>query len=82
MPLFDFICKNCGATKEYLIFSKEDEPKNCDKCGGKVEKNLNNTGIDIYGPSDYLPGQKRAWRSKLSATQHADLLAGKMKNPY
>ena len=32
MPLFDFICSDCGETSEILIATSEDQPE-CRSCG-------------------------------------------------
>jgi putative FmdB family regulatory protein len=84
MPLYDYTCKKCNASTEYLILSEEDEPTKCEKCGSKrIERNYNTVGwADILGPSDFLPGAKKNWRSNLSIEQRADMAQGRRKYPY
>lgn len=39
MPLYRFLCKNCG--REELILMKIDqEPPSCSVCGGELEKQI------------------------------------------
>ncbi|MCC6581284.1 MAG: zinc ribbon domain-containing protein [Phycisphaeraceae bacterium] len=36
MPVYEYVCQNCGATTEALRSMKEaDDPIACGKCGGK-----------------------------------------------
>lgn len=38
MPLFDFQCKNCGATQEDVFLRDSDEPVKCTMCDTQMEK--------------------------------------------
>jgi len=35
MPIYDFECKNCGNTKEYIVNSDSNDVK-CEKCGSAM----------------------------------------------
>lgn len=40
MPLFDYICTECGKENEILIASSDDKPK-CEHCGSlKLDKTM------------------------------------------
>ena len=40
MPLYDYLCQDCGKLSEILVTSSEDQPQ-CQNCGsGKVKKML------------------------------------------
>ncbi len=39
MPLFDFLCLDCGKSSEFLITGSEDQPK-CHSCGSSNLKKL------------------------------------------
>lgn len=56
MPIYEFLCADCGATSEVLITATSDLPS-CKKCGGMNLKKLLSatstlTGADRRG----LPG--------------------------
>lgn len=59
MPLYDFVCEDCGKTSEMLVFS-ESETVKCPHCGGaKMSKCMSPTssltgrgGAGMPGPGD------------------------------
>jgi len=84
MPLFDFFCKKCRYTKEYLVkLDVSDAPKKCLKCGGKLVKQLpNRFSMDFIGPGFYINDYgKHNWKKGKSPSQIADVLNNK-KDPY
>lgn len=40
MPLFDFICQDCGKEAEYLVANPDEVPQCCACDGGKLVKQL------------------------------------------
>lgn len=56
MPLFDYVCNDCGRTTEILSFEPSDTPK-CPACGsGNMEK-LMSAHSSMSGPAKFsMPG--------------------------
>ncbi len=40
MPIYEYICENCGAKNSFLVFSWENEALKCKKCGGEKLKRI------------------------------------------
>jgi putative regulatory protein, FmdB family len=40
MPIYEYICENCGVKNSFLVFSWEDEVLKCKKCGGEKLKRI------------------------------------------
>lgn len=56
MPLYDFLCTDCGQVAEMLVFS-EDSPVRCGRCGGGDLKRLMSAHSSFSGkPSTAMPG--------------------------
>ncbi len=58
MPIYTYICKDCGEKFDLLIgiTSKETELK-CKKCGGKnIEKSLSSFSVGASGRGDSSAG--------------------------
>jgi putative FmdB family regulatory protein len=56
MPLFDFLCLDCGKSSELLIAGSEDQPK-CHSCGSSNLKKLLAAHSSISGSSHHsVPG--------------------------
>lgn len=59
MPLFEYICSDCGKTSEILISGSQDVPQ-CRNCGGKnltklisAHASISGTGsMNMPGPGD------------------------------
>ena len=56
MPLFDYLCMDCGETSEVLVQGTERPPA-CIKCGGGHLKKLLSAHSSLSGPTkNSLPG--------------------------
>ncbi len=56
MPLYDYLCLDCGKTSEILITGSADIPR-CTSCGGKSLKKLLSAHSSMSGRSkNSLPG--------------------------
>ncbi len=56
MPIFDFLCEDCGNTTEILVAGAGDSPR-CGACGGGNMKKLLSAHSSISGPSKFrMPG--------------------------
>jgi len=56
MPLFDYLCLDCGETREVLVQGGES-PSACIQCGGTHLKKLLSAHSSLSGPTkSNLPG--------------------------
>ncbi|MBU4185986.1 MAG: hypothetical protein KKI12_06400 [Proteobacteria bacterium] len=56
MPLFDYLCLDCGKSSEVLITGSEDKPQ-CHSCGSNNLKKLLAAHSSISGVSHHnIPG--------------------------
>jgi len=58
MPLFDYVCLECGQSNEALIMNSTDQPQ-CKSCGGRNLKKLLSAHSSMSGfAKASLPGPK------------------------
>ncbi len=56
MPIFEYICEDCGKTDELILFDN-DEPPRCRFCGSASMTRLLSPHSSISGPvNNKLPG--------------------------
>ena len=56
MPLFDFLCSDCGHVAEVLVFN-DTMTVHCQQCGGTNLKKLMSAHSSLSGtPSTAIPG--------------------------
>ncbi|MBN2125482.1 MAG: zinc ribbon domain-containing protein [Deltaproteobacteria bacterium] len=56
MPLFDYLCLDCGKQSEILVASSGEAPR-CEGCGsGNLRKMLSAPSTLSGAPKDRLPG--------------------------
>lgn len=56
MPLFEYLCEDCGKTFEILVRSSEDHPE-CGDCGSKNLNKLLSAHSSMSGPAkNSMPG--------------------------
>ncbi|QTA93549.1 FmdB family zinc ribbon protein [Desulfonema magnum] len=56
MPLFDYLCLDCGGSSEILITGSADQPK-CNACGSHNLKKLLSAHASMSGPvKNRMPG--------------------------
>jgi len=56
MPLFDYLCLDCGKSNEILLINTNDSPQ-CNTCGSKKMKKLLSAPSSISGPAkNAMPG--------------------------
>ncbi|MGE0083480.1 MAG: zinc ribbon domain-containing protein [Desulfococcaceae bacterium] len=56
MPLFDYLCTECGKTSEILVGSSDQTPS-CPVCGNRNMKKLLSAHASISGsPKHSMPG--------------------------
>jgi putative FmdB family regulatory protein len=55
VPIFSYICKDCGSKSDLLVgVTSKDEERICKKCGSRnIEKSITSFGVNISsGKSD------------------------------
>ena len=55
MPLFDYLCLDCGKSNEILIAGSEEHPQ-CQACGSGNLKKLLSPHSSLSGPQNRVPG--------------------------
>ncbi|MFO7560192.1 MAG: FmdB family zinc ribbon protein [Desulfobacterales bacterium] len=56
MPLFDYLCLDCGKSSEILVFDSSD-PLQCKACGSSSLKKLLSAHSSVSGPAKFsMPG--------------------------
>lgn len=60
MPIFEFSCQDekCKYKFEKIVFKKEDYPKVCPKCGGKIKKIISKSNFILTGSGFYATDYK------------------------
>jgi len=84
MPIYEYICDDCGHTEE-LFFNKPIKdvvhPDTCTKCGSKEYHQLPSRFLgDVVNGSAYNGGYKD-YKSRMTTSQAADVILGK-RDPY
>ena len=59
MPIYEYLCKKCGAHLEVLVRSSDKQPKRCRKCGGALEKQFSPPAIQFKGEGWYVTDYAR-----------------------
>jgi len=56
MPIFEYLCLDCGNTSEILIFGSDDSPR-CNSCNSDHLKKLLSAHSSVSGPfKNSMPG--------------------------
>jgi len=54
MPIYEYQCQNCGRHFEKRQSVTEEPLKECEKCGGRVEKQWSLSGFQFKGEGWYV----------------------------
>jgi putative FmdB family regulatory protein len=68
MPIYEYRCKVCGATSEYLIVAGEDENISCKECGSTDVEKILSVASFMSGISKRTPGQTCCGREERCET--------------
>jgi putative FmdB family regulatory protein len=55
MPIFDYQCKKCGKTDEYIVKSAESRGLKCKHCGSAQLKRLLGAATVVANPNNREP---------------------------
>lgn len=58
MPLYDFICVNCGLTEELLVKNSEEKVE-CPECKETLERKLGLSSFRLKGDGWYKDGYSK-----------------------
>jgi putative FmdB family regulatory protein len=59
MPIYEYVCENCGSQIEVMQKLGEAPLKRCGKCRGKLEKILSRTSFQLKGSGWYVSDYSR-----------------------
>lgn len=60
MPIYEYVCEDCGREEEYLLFHGEKEPKTCPHCGGYLHRKPSfGVGFVLKGAGFYVNDYKK-----------------------
>ena len=54
MPIYRYVCEKCGARTEVIQKVSDAPLKRCQKCRGKLEKDVSRTSFQLKGGGWYL----------------------------
>ncbi len=61
MPIYEYKCQDCGHQVEVMQKVSDEPLKECEKCGGKLEKQWSLSGFQFKGAgwykTDYAPSK-------------------------
>ena len=53
MPIYEFVCENCGRIVERLQKVTDPPPESCPECGGKMAKIMSRNSFQLKGGGWY-----------------------------
>jgi putative FmdB family regulatory protein len=77
MPIYEFECQKCKAHTEVFQKMNDKSPTKCDKCGGRLEKQVSASAIQFKGSGWYVTdyagnGKKAAEKAESEAASASD----------
>ena len=54
MPIYEYICSDCGVHLEKIQKASDDPLTKCEDCGGKLEKQWSLSGFQFKGEGWYV----------------------------
>ena len=77
MPIYEFECQKCKAHTEVFQKMSDKAPTKCDKCGGRLEKQVSASAIQFKGSGWYVTdyagnGKKAAEKAESEAASASD----------
>ncbi len=56
MPIYEYVCKACGAQSEAIHKATDAPLTTCEKCGGEVYRAISRTSFQLKGGGWYKDG--------------------------
>jgi len=53
VPIYEYECRKCKRTFEYMQSLSDAPRKKCERCGGKLDKRISSTGFILKGGGWY-----------------------------
>lgn len=53
MPIYEYLCEQCGGLFEMMLKFSDSQPRKCRQCGGKLKKQISNTTFVLKGTGWY-----------------------------
>jgi putative FmdB family regulatory protein len=50
MPIYTYVCRECGLAAEKILAIAERDSASCDECGGNLKRNMDRPG-SVYAPT-------------------------------
>lgn len=58
MPIYEFKCKECEKTEEFLLKFSDPKPTTCSACGGEIAQLISQTSFALKGSGWYVTDYK------------------------
>ena len=71
MPIYEFECQKCKAHTEVFQKMNDKSPTKCDKCGGRLEKQVSASAIQFKGSGWYVTDYAKTTKSDKSESESA-----------
>lgn len=68
MPIYEFKCKECEKTEEFLLKFSDPKPTTCSSCGGEVAQLISQTSFALKGSGWYVTDYKPQPKGEGSTT--------------
>jgi len=68
MPIYEYRCRGCGATSEYLIDVGKDENISCKECGSSEMEKILSVASFMTGVPERAPGRTCCGREERCET--------------
>lgn len=76
MPIYEYECSQCGATKEVLQKFSDKPLVKCDKCSGKLQKIISHSSFHLKGTGWYVTDYSNKSKASTSSCSSKSGLKG------
>jgi putative FmdB family regulatory protein len=77
MPLYEYVCEQCGHQFEQIRKFSDPPLEECPKCGGKLRKLMSSPAIQFKGTGWYITDYAK--KDQVAATKSGESKAGDSK---
>lgn len=61
MPVYEYECKKCKKTFEFLQKVSDEPLTDCEECGGDLQKSFSKMTFHLYGPGFHITDNKKKY---------------------